>query len=139
MSNREWARKNANKNEDQSQTRVDDRQLRGGTWRVKLLQRNAIRQPAYVKAKKGDDVPRRGKRTQPRALTLGLVLVRACPESGTRSVSFDRAGKSITSRLSSGATLPPSSHIPKLWRTGRGRYRNVLEAGKGGNQANTVP
>src|SRR3984957_10907692 len=113
MSNREWTRTNANKNEDESRTRADDRQLRRGTWRVKLLQCNAIRQPAYVKAKKGDAVPRRGKRTQPRALTLGLGLVRACPERGTRSGSFDRVGKSITSRLSSGATLPPSSYIPK--------------------------
>jgi hypothetical protein len=116
MINREWTRKNANKNKNESRMRADDWQLRRGTWHAKLFQRNAIRQPAYVKAKKADAVPRRGKRTQPRVLTLGFVLVRTCPESGIGSVSFGRVGKSISLRLSSGATFLPSSHIPPDYR-----------------------
>jgi hypothetical protein len=133
MTNREWTRKNANKNEDNSRMRADDWQLCGGTWHAKLFQRKAIRQPAYVKAKKADAVPRRGKRTQPRVLTLGLVLVRMCPESGTRSVSFDRVGKSITSRLSSFVPYPQTT------ADSQGRYHHVLKEANDDNQANTVP
>jgi hypothetical protein len=60
---------------------------------------------ARPSGRKAEAVPRRGSRTQPRVLTLGLVLVDKCPERGTRSVSLSRVDTSMALRLSSGATF----------------------------------